>query len=72
MIVHVAAALTRVLGHPITVREDTPLGNLGDWSVIAVLVARALKESTGIALGDDQIQHVQTAGDLARALEAAG
>ncbi|MDO9484554.1 MAG: hypothetical protein Q7K25_00620 [Actinomycetota bacterium] len=71
MIDEVAAALGRVLGHPVTLREDTPLENLGHWPVIAVLVARSLLESTGIALSDRQLERAQTAGDLALALESA-
>ncbi len=71
MIDEVASALTRVLGHPVTLREDTPLKNLGHWPLIAVLVARALHDSTGIALSDRQLQDAQTAGQLAVALESA-
>jgi len=67
----VSAALARVLGHPVTLRADTPLVNLGHWPVMAVLVARALHESTGIALSDRELQAAQTAGDLALALESA-
>ena len=62
--------MTRVLGHPVTLREDTPRENLGHWPVMAVLVARALHESTGIALSDRELERAQTAGDLALALEA--
>ncbi|MDP2014896.1 MAG: phosphopantetheine-binding protein [Actinomycetota bacterium] len=71
MIDEVELALTRVLGHPVTLRADTPLENLGHWPLIAVLVARALRESTGISLSDRQLQDVQTAGELAVALESA-
>ncbi len=71
MIQVVAAALARVLGHPVNLREDTPLENLGHWPVMAVLVARALHESTGIAVSDRDLAAAQTAGDLVKALEAA-
>ena len=72
MIDAVAAAMTRVLGHHVTLREDTPLENLGNWPILAVLVARALHDSTGIALSDRELQQAQTAGDLASALESQG
>ncbi|MDO8731571.1 MAG: phosphopantetheine-binding protein [Actinomycetota bacterium] len=71
MIDEVAAAMTRVLGHPVNLREDTPLENLGHWPLIAVLVARALHEATGIVLTDEQLEQAETAGDLALALELA-
>jgi len=71
MIQEVAAAISRVQGHQVTLREDTPLENLGSWPLIAILVARALHEATGIALSDLQLEQAQTAGDLAAALESA-
>lgn len=71
MIEEVAAAISRVQGHPVTLREDTPLENLGSWPLIAILVARALREATGIALSDRQLEQAQTAGDLAVALKSA-
>ncbi len=71
MIEAVADAFTRVLGHPVNLREDTPLENLGQWPLTAVLVARALHEATGVALSDQRLTSAQTAGDLAMALAAA-
>jgi len=66
----VAAAFARVLGHEVSLRADTPVEAYGPWLDIAVLVAVALKESTGIALSDAQLFLAQVAGDLATALEA--
>ena len=68
MIDEVAAAITRVLGHPVSLREDTPLETFGQWSSIAVLVGHALHESTGRVLTDAQLAGARTAGDLAMAL----
>jgi len=70
MMAAVQAAFSRVLGHEVLIREDTPVNTFGPWLDIAVLVAAALKESTGIALLDAQLTSAQDAGDLATSLEA--
>lgn len=66
----VALAYGRVLGHEVSMREDTPVSAFGPWLDIAVLVAIALKESTGIALSDAQLNSAQVVGDLVTSLEA--
>ena len=63
--------MSRVLGHPVTLRDDTPLENLGHWPLIAILVAKSLQEATGISLTDRELESAQTAGDLALALQSA-
>lgn len=70
MIEAVGAAMARVLGHDVVVRADTPLSAYGPWSSIAVLVATALRESTGIALTDAVLSDSTTVGELVQALEA--
>lgn len=70
MIEAVANALARVLGHSAPLREDTPLSAFGHWPDIAVLVASAVNEATGIHLTDDDLLQVQTVGDLVDRLES--
>jgi len=70
MMAEVTLAFARVLGHEVSMREDTPVSAFGPWLDIAVLVAAALKESTGIALSDAQLHSAQVAGDLVTGLEA--
>jgi len=69
MMAAVTAAFARVLGHEVSLRADTPVDAYGPWQDIAVLVAVALKESTGIELSDAQLFVAQVAGDLATDLE---
>jgi len=71
MIDEVTAAMTRVLGHSVTLREDTPLDSFGPWPALAVLLAHALHQATGLVLSDEVLTQAQTAGDLAAALESA-
>lgn len=70
MMAAVAQAFTRVLGHEVSLREDTPVSTFGPWMDMAVLIATALKESTGISLSDAQLSAAQVAGDLVADLEA--
>jgi len=70
MMAAVTSAYSRVLGHEVSMREDTPVSAFGPWLDIAVLVAAALKESTGIALSDTQLNSARIAGDLVAGLEA--
>ena len=71
MIEAVAAALSRVLGHPVSLRADTPLDSFGQWPAIAVLVGHALHQATGRVLTDQDLAQATTAGDLAAALDRA-
>ncbi|MDD2857974.1 MAG: acyl carrier protein [Candidatus Nanopelagicales bacterium] len=70
MIEAVSAAMARVLGHDVVVRADTPLSAFGQWSSLAVLVAAALQESTGVTLADATLAGASTVGDIVTALEA--
>lgn len=55
-------ALTRVLGHPVDARADTPLRSLGFETAAWPALAAVLGE--GARLGDDDVRGVVTFGDL--------
>lgn len=65
----VAAALERVLGVRIDLRDDTPLGDLGvdaqAWAPIAAVVG----QTSGVRIADADTASLHTVGDLVALIE---